>query len=201
MRRSTSRNASWQRRPGRSRGSLAGTWRRRSARAQLHRRLDDAVLHRRDARTRNRSVSQHSWCPPSRRSTIPVRRRGRRPIEGSRRCRPRSGARTVGGHTRRPAAAQGPLLEAMKQGCAKELGTYCKAIDPGEGRFPSTRPLLRKSNLRAMQAATLGSTEGSRCRDGRRSMLMSSIAHARSFSICCGVGRLCSPNVRPPRNQ
>jgi hypothetical protein len=33
------------------------------------------------------------------------------------------------------AAAQGTILEAMKQGCAKELGTYCKAVDPGEGRI------------------------------------------------------------------
>jgi hypothetical protein len=34
-----------------------------------------------------------------------------------------------------PAAAQGTILEAMKQGCSKELGTYCKAVDPGEGRI------------------------------------------------------------------
>ena len=34
-----------------------------------------------------------------------------------------------------PAAAQGTILEAMKQGCSKELGTYCKAVDPGEARI------------------------------------------------------------------
>jgi Cysteine rich repeat len=34
-----------------------------------------------------------------------------------------------------PAAAQGTILEAMKQGCAKELGTYCNAVDRGEGRL------------------------------------------------------------------
>jgi hypothetical protein len=34
-----------------------------------------------------------------------------------------------------PAAAQGTILEAMKRGCAKELGAYCKAVDPGEARI------------------------------------------------------------------
>jgi hypothetical protein len=34
-----------------------------------------------------------------------------------------------------PGAAQGTIFEAMKQGCAKELGTYCKEVGLGEGRL------------------------------------------------------------------
>jgi hypothetical protein len=33
-----------------------------------------------------------------------------------------------------PAAAQEPIPQILKQGCAKELNTYCKTVSPGEGR-------------------------------------------------------------------
>ena len=36
-----------------------------------------------------------------------------------------------------PASAQQSIVDAVKQGCAKELATYCKDVSAGEGRIAS----------------------------------------------------------------
>lgn len=43
----------------------------------------------------------------------------------------------VGSLASAPARGEQSIVEAVKQGCAKELQTYCKGVTPGRGRIAS----------------------------------------------------------------